>query len=493
MGKEMIANFEEKLSSFNIFLNKLRSLQLVVNNRLISIGTIISMLEFSMKNFSSEKVNYFSELNGEEHEEKLLSILRQLAEQIKECLFILNKLYENIKSTVKSSYFKEVKVELETLNNILSDMKKTISENLNKKEQKEKIQDKDIIKHTSETKEKVIKLDQVKIEVAKITNEVNLLAGLLDRFFKKSLELETRLNSEILNKKNEFNKKLTIYNNFEEKLNILNSKKNFLENDSYRADLKKEQIKEKVKDLTIKIFDDYNLSLDYILKNYSPSKEPIDSERRLQYLKSKLQSYKNINPNAHLEYEKIKERFDFLSNQKTDLVESKKGLEIIINDLNIEIKKFFNEKFQEINENFKFYFKILFPTGKGELIIKESENNQEDEIVIDIIADTGGNKSVSLQLLSGGEKALVSIAFLFAIFAANSSPFYVFDEIDAALDDANLDRFITLVKEFSENRQIIIISHQKKTMEIADIIYGFSMQSDGITKIVSEKLKALNV
>ena len=175
------------------------------------------------------------------------------------------------------------------------------------------------------------------------------------------------------------------------------------------------------------------------------------------------------------------------------MAESKRELENIINDLNIEIKQFFNEKFQEINENFKFYFKILFPAGEGELIIKDSEDYEEDEFGIDIKADTGSNKSVSLQLLSGGEKALVSIAFLFSIFATNSSPFYIFDEIDAALDDANLDRFLTLVETFSENRQIIIISHQKKTMEIADIIYGFSMQSNGVTKIVSEKLKAVNV
>jgi chromosome segregation protein len=305
--------------------------------------------------------------------------------------------------------------------------------------------------------------------------------------------LDEKINSEFENKKKEYNKKSAFYNNFDEKINMLNSRKNFLENDSYRADLKKEQIKEKVKDLTIKIFDDYNLSLDFILKNYKEAENPEISGKKLRDLKSRLQDYKNINPNAHLEYEKIKERFDFLNNQKEDLVESKKGLEKIINDLNTEIKKFFNEKFQEINENFKYYFKILFPTGDGELLIRDNDDYEEDEFGIDIKADTGSNKNISLQLLSGGEKALVSIAFLFSIFATNSSPFYVFDEIDSALDDANLDRFLTLAKTFSEDRQVIIISHQKKTMEIADIIYGFSMQSNGVTKIVSERLRAVNV
>ncbi|MCL4384746.1 MAG: AAA family ATPase, partial [Cyanobacteria bacterium] len=151
-------------------------------------------------------------------------------------------------------------------------------------------------------------------------------------------------------------------------------------------------------------------------------------------------------------------------------------------------REYFNEKFYEINENFKYYFKILFPLGEGELLLTDIDNNDED-FGIDIKADIGNNKSVSLQLLSGGEKALVSVAYLFSIFAVNYSPFYIFDEIDAALDDANLERFLTLAKIFSQGRQIIIITHQKKTMEVADIIYGFTMQSNGITKIVSEKIK----
>ena len=106
--------------------------------------------------------------------------------------------------------------------------------------------------------------------------------------------------------------------------------------------------------------------------------------------------------------------------------------------------------------------------------------------------DIGNDKMIPLSLLSGGEKALVSIAFLFSIFATNHSPFYVFDEIDASLDDVNLNRFLALVKRFSEGRQVILITHQKKTMEIADTIYGITMQSSGISKIISEKVDKAN-
>jgi chromosome segregation protein len=491
--RRILVEFEEKSKSFHESLNKLKSFQLIVANSLTSTETITGMLEFSMKNMSFNQENYSSKPN-EKNGKKSIYFLNELLRQVKECGDILNELYENIKGKVGATYFEEVKIKFEVLNKKFLDIEKIILDDLDSEKQKtENIVDEKTNEFDFKLEEQAKKLDYVRLKVMEITGKINSLSELLDRFFQKSIELESRINSEFLSKRNEFNKKIAFYNSFEEKLNMLNSRKNFLENESYRADLKKEQIKEKVRDLTIKIFDDYNLSLDFILKNYNPSEKSEDSEKRLRFLKGELQSFKDVNPNAHLEYEKIKERFDFLNNQKSDLVESKKNLESIIGDLNNEIRQYFNEKFQEINENFKFYFKILFPTGEGELIVRESENDNEDEMGIDIKADTGSNKSVSLQLLSGGEKALVSIAFLFAIFMSNSSPFYIFDEIDAALDDANLDRFITLVKEFSKNRQIIIISHQKKTMEISDIIYGFSMQSNGITKIVSEKLNTINV
>ena len=131
----------------------------------------------------------------------------------------------------------------------------------------------------------------------------------------------------------------------------------------------------------------------------------------------------------------------------------------------------------------------MFPNGEGELVIKDYENSLEDDFGVDIKVDIGNNKSVSLHLLSGGEKTLVSIAFLFSIFSSNPSPFYVFDEIDASLDDANIDRLLNLIKIFSQGRQLLMVTHQKRTMEIADVIYGFSMQSNGITKIVSQKIK----
>jgi len=120
--------------------------------------------------------------------------------------------------------------------------------------------------------------------------------------------------------------------------------------------------------------------------------------------------------------------------------------------------------------------------------LEKIDSESDDEIGVDLKVDIGNNKFAPLSLLSGGEKTLVSIAFLFSIYSINSSPFYVFDEVDATLDDVNISRFLTLVKKFSEKQQIIIITHQKRTMEVADTIYGVTMQSNGVSKIISEKI-----
>jgi len=268
----------------------------------------------------------------------------------------------------------------------------------------------------------------------------------------------------------------------------LNVSKSDLENNLYKINLKKEQIKERVKDITSKIVDDYSLSLDYVFKNYKPVVDVKKSSTIINKLKNDIKKCGSVNPNADLEYKKIKERFDFLSWQKQDLIESKNSLEELINKINSEIENYFMERFDEINKNFKYYFKTLFPLGEGEMQLIKNDGKENDNIGVDLKVDIGNNKFVPLSLLSGGEKSLVSIAFLFSIFSTKPSPFYIFDEVDASLDDINLSRFLSLVKKFSEKKQLILITHQKRTMEIADTIYGVTMQSDSVSKIVSEKI-----
>ncbi len=259
---------------------------------------------------------------------------------------------------------------------------------------------------------------------------------------------------------------------------------NNIENELYKNKLDKEQIKEKTENITSYIVDNYNLSIDYIIKNYSPAEDIKETKDKISRLKKQVKDFGAINPNASIEYERIKKRYDFLDKQRNDLSERKRNLVNLIEDMDKKIMGAFLQKFEKINKSFSYYFKILFPLGEGELLLLKDDN----ELGVDLKVDIGNNKFVPLTLLSGGEKTLVSIAFLFSIFSINLSPFYVFDEADAALDDINIDRFLSLVKKFAEKQQIILITHQKRTMEIADTIYGVSMQSDGVSKIVSEKI-----
>ena len=278
-------------------------------------------------------------------------------------------------------------------------------------------------------------------------------------------------------------------NEYLRRINDISFEKQNLENDIYKADFKKDQIKERVKNLTEEILDTYNISVDYIFKNYKPSQDYDNSRRIVRKLKNEVKSYGSVNPNATIEYKRVKDRYDFLYTQKEDLDNSKKKLQELIKEINERIEVIFTSKFEDINSNFKSYFKSLFPLGNGEMQLVKEQVNNEDDYGIELKVDIGNNKMIPLLLLSGGEKALVSIAFLFSIFSTNSSPFYVFDEIDAALDEMNLNRYIWLVKKFALGKQVIIITHQKKTMEIADTIYGITMQSSGMSKIVSEKVK----
>ena len=279
---------------------------------------------------------------------------------------------------------------------------------------------------------------------------------------------------------------------FDNKINDARMEKQNIDNELFKINFTKQQIREKVTNQTESMIDNYNLPVEYIFKNYKPCEDMEKSSRIVRRLKNEIKSFGSINPNATQEFNRVKERYDFLQSQRDDLFDSKKNLELLISDINKKIEELFAIKFEEINNNFKTYFKLLFPLGEGRLDLVNSNDDGEDETGIDMKADIGNNKLVQLSLLSGGEKALISIAFLFSIFVSNIAPFYVFDEIDAALDDMNLNRFLALVKKFSSGRQVIIITHQKKTMEIADTIYGVTMQSTGISKIVSEKMEKIN-
>ena len=326
----------------------------------------------------------------------------------------------------------------------------------------------------------------------KKAGDTEKILAVLNIFIQIAQKIKNRLYPEYKELSRKIEEEDKSFYEFDNKINDARMEKQNIDNELFKINFTKQQIREKVTNQTESVIDNYNLPVEYIFKNYKPCEDQEKSSRIVRRLKNEIKSFGSINPNATQEFNRVKERYDFLQSQRDDLFDSKKNLELLISDINKKIEELFAIKFEEINNNFKTYFKLLFPLGEGRLDLVNSNDDGEDETGIDMKADIGNNKLVQLSLLSGGEKALISIAFLFSIFVSNIAPFYVFDEIDAALDDMNLNRFLALVKKFSSGRQVIIITHQKKTMEIADTIYGVTMQSTGISKIVSEKMEKIN-
>lgn len=252
------------------------------------------------------------------------------------------------------------------------------------------------------------------------------------------------------------------------------------------SESKLEQLNTDFDKMTAKLYDDYGLTYSTAIELGYPV---VTDENHKEILavatecKNKLRNLGHVNPNAIEEYKEVKERYDYLNGQLSDLNKSKEDLLKIIVELEDEMKKNFLTAFYAINENFNTVFKELFGGGHAELSL-----NDENDVLncgIEIKAAPPGKVIKSLMLLSGGEQAFVAIALLFAILKVNPTPFCVFDEIEAALDDVNVTRFGQYIKRYSNQTQFIIITHRRGTMEIADRLYGVTMPQKGISKVLT--------
>jgi chromosome segregation protein len=208
---------------------------------------------------------------------------------------------------------------------------------------------------------------------------------------------------------------------------------------------------------------------------------------RAERLERRRESLGQVNPLAKEEYDAEKLRLDELATQRTDLEQSLTELEKLSAELKETVERRFAETFDAVQKLFHEVAGTLFPGGEGRLRLTDPEN-EEDEQGVEVELRPVGKKVQRLSLLSGGEKALGAISFLFALFLARPCPFYLLDEVEAALDDANIGRFVELLRRYSDRAQFVVITHQKRTMEAADILYGVTMGGDGISQIVSRRL-----
>ncbi|HEY3831952.1 MAG TPA: chromosome segregation protein SMC [Acidimicrobiia bacterium] len=237
---------------------------------------------------------------------------------------------------------------------------------------------------------------------------------------------------------------------------------------------------------------DYDCEPDVALAAEPPDTiEGVTIAQHARDLERELRMLGPVNPLALSEYETLLERHEFLQSQLDDVKHSRRELHRVIQSVNAEIVTVFEQAFADVSKHFESLFALLFPGGSGRLFLSEPENLLDTGVEVE--ARPSGKTPRRLSLLSGGERSLAALAFLFAVFRARPSPFYLLDEVEAALDDVNLHRFLDLVQEFRNEAQLVIVSHQKRTMESADVLYGVSMAPGSSSRVVSQRIRDLEL
>ncbi len=365
----------------------------------------------------------------------------------------------NLKISVSSFDESEMSIN-EIMDRITSEMDKNTLSIQNKKSAREKI--------IVDNQELDLKIEATKQQIIDLEKEIL-----------ESSDKVEKLKQERTNK----NEKL---NNVEKDIESQNEKIENLKNHTSKLDLKKSKIELELNQIINKMWEEYELTPNTV-GDIEKIKNPTEVQKQVNSLRNEIRDLGSINVDAIKEYQELKERYDFMSEQRLDLEDSSSKLKKIISEMTETMKKQFAEQFKIINKNFGEVFTELFGGGKAELILADEENILE--CGIDIAVQPPGKKLQNMMLLSGGEKAFTAIALLFAILKMNPAPFCVLDEIEAALDDVNVYRFAEYLKKFSKDSQFLVITHRKGTMEAADTVYGITMEEKGISKLLSMKLK----
>ena len=419
----------------------------------------------------------------EEQKEEMQKIIQSSNLKLEEIKEINSKLQQEIDENAENN--KDTQKRVDDLNFDITNLKISVSSFDESENSIEEIAN--MIRQEIESNNKNIETKQEQITSLKTENET--LNNNIEEYLKQIEEIK----NEVVNSGSNIEKlkEERIKNN--EKL----TQKEKEQADEFKIieDLKAQIVKIEVK--KSKIEDDLNNQINLLWNEYELTPNAVENykrpenisltQRRVHNLHKDITELGSVNVDAIEEYKKLKERYDFMCEQRLDLENTMSKLHKMIAEIVSTMKVQFKEKFDIINRNFGEVFKELFGGGKAEITLEDENNILECGININI--QPPGKKLQSMMLLSGGEKAFTAIALLFAILKMNPAPFCVLDEIEAALDDVNVYRYAEFLKKFSKDTQFLIITHRKGTMEAADTVYGVTMEESGISKLLSMKLK----
>lgn len=443
------------------------------NLKIDSLQKLIYKNEFDIKNI----LDKIDEINNykENHKEFNLDKEKELDSFVEKNIFIaneINKINSEI-NEIKDSISKLEKEEIVVINNLdsverdinlLLNSKNILLENKISTEDKLKLKENELLDLETQFKNNLIEIDNIEKLVIDLDFSIDEL--------RKSIAYNTDLKKKLVSDNEEVSKKY----------NELNEKFLTLEKDIEKNELRISNLKEQFSSLINRLCEEYSLTLEECEKKMELYKEECFSKDELKKLKENLRELGSFSYDSIEEFEKVKTELEFQKSQEIDLQNSIEDINKIILKLENTMKKTFVDEFKNINEKFSNIFKILFNGGEARL---ELDSDDILNCGIDIIAKPVGKKMQTLSLMSGGEKSLTAVALLFAIFETRPSPFCILDEVDAALDDSNILRYVEYLKNFLTETQFIMITHRKPTMEMADMIYGVTMEQKGISKIVS--------
>jgi chromosome segregation protein len=273
---------------------------------------------------------------------------------------------------------------------------------------------------------------------------------------------------------------------------------------AHTAEIQAAEHRMRLEQLASRAAEEYGVTAEVLVTEYGPDAIPAPAdgaepplvppafdraelERRAQVAERQLAQLGKVNPLALEEFAALEERHTFLSTQLEDLKKTRRDLLTVVKEVDDRVQQVFASAYEDVAREFERIFARLFPGGEGKLVLTEPEDMLATGI--DVEARPPGKKVKRLSLLSGGERSLTAIAYLVAIFKARPSPFYVLDEVEAALDDTNLQRLLVILEELREVSQLIVITHQKRTMEVADSLYGVSMRGDGVSTVISQRIR----
>ena len=489
-----ISEINEKLRNIEKELSEQKITLAIKENKIKNEEEKVEIFETRLENIKNEMISFDSDLEKLKEDIINLNISKdKILEELEKNKNNINELMNTVEDSGKSKEIEELTEDIINLKISISSFEeneKAIQEIIDIIEEEINSLSKQNILKKEEIEKNKKGIEQFEIEI----NEINqrLIEKKEENEKVKEFQNEIKLKREEINKReDELIKEKEIYSNREKELFPEKIKK---EQELYKFELNKEN-------LISNIWDEYELTLNnividehdeyYEFKNLNIKDfdnriigfEMTRASKILQDINSRLKKIGEVNISAIDEYNIVKERYEFLSTQKSDLDKTKSSLQKVIKDISTTMEEQFLSRLELINNEFKTSFTELFGGGRAKIELEDKDNPLTSGIEIRV--EPPGKKLQNLSLLSGGERAFTAIAILFAILKINPSPFSVLDEIEAALDDANVQRYANYLKKYSEDTQFIIITHRKGTMESAKTLYGVTMEENGVSKLVS--------